>query len=125
MSELYHSPAGPSPEVANAYAWNRLVSVAPMLDWTDRHCRYFHRLLSQQVVLYTEMVTTGAIIHGKGAPTGAYVIARNSKGRVVARIDVESPAAAGILAEAETLVGRSVQVEHRDGTNFVTRVTSQ
>ncbi|SDH84691.1 tRNA-U16,U17-dihydrouridine synthase [Vibrio xiamenensis] len=41
-------------------------SVAPMLDWTDRHCRYFHRLLSQQTLLYTEMVTTGAIIHGKG-----------------------------------------------------------
>ncbi|MCC5826961.1 MAG: tRNA dihydrouridine(20/20a) synthase DusA [Alkalimonas sp.] len=37
-----------------------------MLDWTDRHCRYFHRLLSQRAVLYTEMVTTGAIIHGKG-----------------------------------------------------------
>ncbi|NUW73738.1 tRNA dihydrouridine(20/20a) synthase DusA [Vibrio mediterranei] len=44
---------------------NRL-SVAPMLDWTDRHCRYFHRLLSSQTLLYTEMVTTGAIIHGKG-----------------------------------------------------------
>lgn len=44
---------------------NRL-SVAPMLDWTDRHCRYFHRLLSQQTLLYTEMVTTGAILHGKG-----------------------------------------------------------
>lgn len=41
-------------------------SVAPMLDWTDRHCRYFHRLLSQHALLYTEMVTTGAIIHGKG-----------------------------------------------------------
>ncbi|CDT41935.1 tRNA-dihydrouridine synthase A [Vibrio coralliirubri] len=41
-------------------------SVAPMLDWTDRHCRYFHRLLSQQTLLYTEMVTTGAILHGKG-----------------------------------------------------------
>jgi tRNA-dihydrouridine synthase A len=41
-------------------------SVAPMLDWTDRHCRYFHRLLSSQTLLYTEMVTTGAIIHGKG-----------------------------------------------------------
>ncbi len=38
----------------------------PMLDWTDRHCRYFHRLLTQQTLLYTEMVTTGAIIHGKG-----------------------------------------------------------
>ncbi|AYV23033.1 tRNA dihydrouridine(20/20a) synthase DusA [Vibrio mediterranei] len=44
---------------------NRL-SIAPMLDWTDRHCRYFHRLLSSQTLLYTEMVTTGAIIHGKG-----------------------------------------------------------
>ncbi|MGF1684379.1 tRNA dihydrouridine(20/20a) synthase DusA [Photobacterium minamisatsumaniensis] len=40
-------------------------SVAPMLDWTDRHCRYFHRLLSDNTQLYTEMVTTGAIIHGK------------------------------------------------------------
>ncbi len=35
-----------------------------MLDWTDRHCRFFHRLLTQQAVLYTEMVTTGAILHG-------------------------------------------------------------
>lgn len=41
-------------------------SVAPMLDWTDRHCRYFHRLMSDHALLYTEMVTTGAIIHGKG-----------------------------------------------------------
>lgn len=35
-----------------------------MLDWTDRHCRYFHRLLSRHALLYTEMVTTGALIHG-------------------------------------------------------------
>ncbi len=35
-----------------------------MLDWTDRHCRYFHRLLTKQAVLYTEMVTTGALLHG-------------------------------------------------------------
>lgn len=41
-------------------------SIAPMLDWTDRHCRYFHRLISERTQLYTEMVTTGAIIHGKG-----------------------------------------------------------
>ena len=40
------------------------VSVAPMMDWTDRHCRYFHRLISPHVRLYTEMVTTGAMIHG-------------------------------------------------------------
>lgn len=35
-----------------------------MLDWTDKHCRYFHRLLSKNALLYTEMVTTGALIHG-------------------------------------------------------------
>ena len=40
-------------------------SVAPMLDWTDRHCRKFHRLISQHAWLYSEMVTTGAIIYGK------------------------------------------------------------
>ncbi|WP_425601275.1 tRNA dihydrouridine(20/20a) synthase DusA [Bradyrhizobium ontarionense] len=38
--------------------------VAPMMDWTDRHCRVFHRLLSRHALLYTEMVTTGAVIHG-------------------------------------------------------------
>lgn len=37
-----------------------------MLDWTDRHCRYFYRVMSKHTVLYTEMVTTGAILHGKG-----------------------------------------------------------
>jgi tRNA-dihydrouridine synthase A len=40
------------------------MSVAPMMDWTDRHCRYFHRLLSRRALLYTEMMTTGALIHG-------------------------------------------------------------
>jgi tRNA-dihydrouridine synthase A len=39
-------------------------SVAPMMDWTDRHCRVFHRLTTRRARLYTEMLTTGAIIHG-------------------------------------------------------------
>ena len=43
-------------------AWR--LSVAPMMDWTDRHCRYFHRLLTRHTRLYTEMVTTGALLHG-------------------------------------------------------------
>ena len=42
-------------------------SVAPMMDWTDRHCRFFLRLLSQNALLYTEMVTTGALLHGDAA----------------------------------------------------------
>src|ERR1700685_1477505 len=39
-------------------------SVAPMMDWTDRHCRFFHRILTRRARLYTEMLTTGAILHG-------------------------------------------------------------
>lgn len=50
----------------SAAALNRAarLSVAPMMDWTDRHCRYFHRLMSRHALLYTEMVTAPAVIHG-------------------------------------------------------------
>ncbi|NBE08753.1 tRNA dihydrouridine(20/20a) synthase DusA [Paragemmobacter ruber] len=40
------------------------LSVAPMMDWTDRHCRYFHRLMTRRAMLYTEMVTAPAVVHG-------------------------------------------------------------
>jgi len=43
---------------------NRKLSVAPMMDWTDRHARYFLRLISKHTLLYTEMVTTGAVLNG-------------------------------------------------------------
>ena len=43
---------------------NYPISVAPMMDWTNRHCRYFHRLLSPNVILWTEMITTQAILRG-------------------------------------------------------------
>lgn len=42
----------------------RRISVAPMMDWTDRHCRMFHRQITRHTWLYTEMVTTGALLHG-------------------------------------------------------------
>ena len=48
----------------NSPAQRHRLCVAPMMDWTDRHCRYFHRLLAPSALLYTEMVTTGAIEHG-------------------------------------------------------------
>ena len=41
--------------------------IAPMMDWSDKHCRYFWRLLTKKSRLYTEMITTGAIIHGDAA----------------------------------------------------------
>jgi tRNA-dihydrouridine synthase A len=53
-----------NPEQRPEPAVDHRFSVAPMLDWTDRHARFFHRLLSRHSVLYTEMVTCGAIIHG-------------------------------------------------------------
>jgi len=43
----------------------KIFAVAPMMDWTDRHCRFLHRLLSTRARLYTEMVTADAVIHGE------------------------------------------------------------
>jgi tRNA-dihydrouridine synthase A len=43
---------------------DRRLSVAPMMDWTDRHERFFLRTISRRTLLYTEMITTGAILHG-------------------------------------------------------------
>jgi tRNA-dihydrouridine synthase A len=51
-----------SQTMLNAGTWR--FSIAPMMEWTDRHCRYFHRLLTRRALLYTEMLTTGAILHG-------------------------------------------------------------
>src|SRR6202140_2379652 len=42
-------------------------SIAPMMEWTDRHCRYFHRLMTRRALLYTEMITTGAVLRGDRA----------------------------------------------------------
>ncbi|MBR0695077.1 tRNA dihydrouridine(20/20a) synthase DusA [Bradyrhizobium lablabi] len=46
---------------------DRRFNIAPMMDWTDRHCRVFHRLMTRRARLYTEMLTTGAVIHGDRA----------------------------------------------------------
>jgi len=43
---------------------SRRFCVAPMMEWTDRHCRFFHRLLTRRALIYTEMLTTGAVLHG-------------------------------------------------------------
>ena len=46
---------------------NRRFAVAPMMEWTDRHCRFFHRLMTRRTLLYTEMLATGAVLHGDRA----------------------------------------------------------
>ncbi len=57
-----HSSPHALPLLQSPHSWR--MSVAPMMEWTDRHCRYFHRLLSRRALLYTEMVNAGAVIHG-------------------------------------------------------------
>ncbi|KQQ47095.1 tRNA-dihydrouridine synthase A [Duganella sp. Leaf126] len=51
-------------DAASAPVPGRRLSVAPMMDWTDRHCRVFHRHITEHTWLYTEMVTTGALVYG-------------------------------------------------------------
>ncbi len=55
-------------------------SVAPMMDWTDRHCRAFHRVLTKEALLYTEMVTSKAVLHG-------------DRDRLIGFSDIEHPVA--------------------------------
>jgi tRNA-dihydrouridine synthase A len=55
---------GMNADTKDAQVPTKVFSVAPMMDWTDRHCRFFHRVLSRHARLYTEMVTTPAVIHG-------------------------------------------------------------
>ncbi len=57
----------PAPAPQQSLPLDRRLSVAPMMDWTDRHFRYFARLITRHTLLYTEMVTTGALIHGDTA----------------------------------------------------------
>src|SRR3954451_16012938 len=56
---------------------DRSFSIAPMMEWTDRHCRFFHRLLMRRALIYTEMITTGAVLHGDRARLLAYNLAEH------------------------------------------------
>ncbi|WP_375461609.1 tRNA dihydrouridine(20/20a) synthase DusA [uncultured Enterovirga sp.] len=62
MLPIGHHEADKAKAGSKANPWR--LSVAPMMDWTDRHCRTFHRILTRRTLLYTEMVTTGAVLHG-------------------------------------------------------------
>lgn len=87
---------------------NRRFSVAPMMDWTDRYCRFFHRLLSRNTLLYTEMVTTGALIHG-------------DIDRHLHYHDIEHPIALQLGGSDPTALAQSVQIAntyHYDEINL-------
>ncbi len=62
---IINSPENRAPEPTSHYPQPPIFAVAPMIDWTDRHCRFFHRQLSRRALLYTEMIVADAVIRGQ------------------------------------------------------------
>lgn len=85
---------------ANDIQLDRRFCVAPMMDWSDRHCRYFWRLLSKRAVLYTEMVTSGAIIFGDEERHLAYNEEEHPIALQLGGSDPEDLARCAVIAEA-------------------------
>jgi len=85
---------------------NHTFCIAPMLDWTDKHCRYFHRLLSKKALLYTEMVTTGALLHG-------------DKNRFLSFNSVENPVAFQLGGSDPTELSRCAKLIEDYGYNEI------
>ncbi len=81
------------------HAVNRRLCVAPMLDWTDRHCRYFHRLISNEVMLYTEMVTCPAILRGDRDKYLGFSTAENPVALQLGGSDIKDLAECAKIAE--------------------------
>ncbi|MGH6997255.1 MAG: tRNA dihydrouridine(20/20a) synthase DusA [Phenylobacterium sp.] len=77
------------------------MSVAPMMDWTDRHCRSLHRTLSSRALLYTEMLTTGAVLHGDRERLLAYDPAEHPVALQLGGSEPADLAAAARIGEAE------------------------
>ncbi|MGZ6027149.1 MAG: tRNA dihydrouridine(20/20a) synthase DusA [Caulobacteraceae bacterium] len=78
-----------------------ILSCAPMMDWTDRHCRSLHRTLSARAVLYTEMLTTGAVLHGDRARLLAFDVAEHPVALQLGGSEPGDLAAAARIGEAE------------------------
>ena len=76
---------------------SRRISVAPMMDWTDRHCRVFHRMLSAHALLYTEMVTAAAVVHG-------------DREKLIGFSDVEQPVALQLGGSDPALLAEAVRI---------------
>ena len=87
------------PHNAPSASLTHRLCVAPMLDWTDRHCRYFHRLLAPSAYLYSEMITTGALLHGEPARQLAFSPAEKPVALQLGGSDPEALTACARLGE--------------------------
>src|SRR4051812_5534056 len=80
---------------------HHLLCIAPMMDWTDRHCRVLHRMLTRRALLYTEMLTTGAVLHGDRARLLAFDPVERPVALQLGGSDPVDLAAAARIGEAE------------------------
>ena len=101
QAEPIHNPQQPAGSDRLQAA--RRLSIAPMIDWTDRHCRRFHRLLAPGALLYTEMITSGALLYGDPARHLAFDPAEHP---VALQLGGSEPESVGGLCRA----GRVVRV---------------
>ena len=83
------------------------LSVAPMMDWTDSHCRVFHRLLAPHARLYSEMVHANAVIHGSATPEG--------RARLLALDPVEHPVALQLGGSEPALLAQAARIGAQAG----------
>ena len=83
----------------NLQALDRRLCVAPMMDWTDRHCRYFHRLFAPHALLYTEMVVSAAIVRGNAARLLEHDAAEHPVGLQLGGCDPDELARAARIGE--------------------------
>src|ERR1700745_469615 len=74
-------------------------AIAPMMEWTARHCRFFHRLLTRRALIYTEMITTGAVLRGDRARLLAYDAAEHPVALQLGGSDPQALAECGHLRE--------------------------
>ena len=79
---------------------DRKFCIAPMMEWTDRQCRFFHRLLTRRARIYTEMITTGAVLHGPRARLMAYDVAEHPLALQLGGCDPRQLAECARIAEA-------------------------
>ncbi len=94
--------AVPPTSTASAYATSLRLSVAPMMDWTDSHCRVFHRLLAPSARLYSEMVHANAVIHG-------------DRSRLLAMDPVEHPVALQLGGSEPALLAQAARIGAEHG----------
>ena len=81
-------------------------AIAPMMEWTDRHCRFFHRLLTRRALIYTEMITTGAVLHGDRARLLAYDAAEHPVALQLAQTETDMEAKETGLAIVYAALGK-------------------